>query len=46
VTGGSLSALRQMFVEIDKNGNGSIEAIEFKQALRELGITVTEEEVN
>lgn len=47
VTGdSSVESLRRMFSQIDANGNGSIEPIEFKQALKQLGVIVTEEEVD
>jgi len=44
--GGSLEGLKKVFNEMDKDGNGTIDPVEFKFAMKGFGVQLTEEEVS
>lgn len=43
---GSLESLKKLFAQIDTDGSGCIDPVEFKHAMKEFGVILTEEEVS
>ena len=44
--GQDLNGLKQLFKKMDRNGNGSVDPIEFKYSMRDFGLDLSEIEVS